>query len=45
MSDTTIEHESVEEPVSGAMPSTAADEPLVAMPIDRTRIEELQLTG
>ncbi|MCV2458197.1 hypothetical protein OEB94_02700 [Streptomyces sp. ICN988] len=45
MSDTTIEHESVEEPVSGAMPSAAADVPLVAMPVDRARIEELQLPG
>lgn len=45
MSETTIEHESVEEPGGGAVPSAASDEQLVAMLVDRARDESLQLTG
>lgn len=45
MSETTTEHESVEEPAGGAMPSAASDEQLVAMLVDRARSEGLQLTG
>lgn len=45
MSETAIEHESVKEPVDGAMPSAASDEQLVAMLVDRARSEGLQLTG
>ncbi|WP_405889428.1 hypothetical protein [Streptomyces sp. NBC_01136] len=45
MGVTTIEHESVEEPAWGAMPSAASDEQLVAMLVDRARSEGLQLTG
>ncbi|MFE7045106.1 IS256 family transposase, partial [Streptomyces atratus] len=45
MSETTIEHESVEEPAGVAMPSAASDEQLVAMLVDRARSEGLQLTG
>ncbi|SFX75513.1 hypothetical protein OH786_35265 (plasmid) [Streptomyces atratus] len=43
MSETTIEHESVEEPTSGGMPAAASDEQLVAMPVDRARSEGLQI--
>ncbi|MFD4862608.1 hypothetical protein [Streptomyces atratus] len=43
MSETTIEHESVEEPGSGAVPSAASDEQLVAVLVDRARNEGLQL--
>ncbi|MDQ0938680.1 hypothetical protein QFZ67_000385 [Streptomyces sp. V1I1] len=45
MSETTIEHESVDESAGGAMPSAASDEQLVAMLVDRARSEGLQLTG
>lgn len=45
MSETTIEHESVEEPASGAKPSAASDDQLVAMLVERARSEGLQLTG
>lgn len=45
MSETTIEHESVEESAGGVMPSAASDEQLVAMLVDRARSEGLQLTG
>lgn len=45
MSETTIEHEPVEEPTGGGMPSAASDEQLVAMLVDRARSEGLQLTG
>jgi transposase-like protein len=45
VSETTIEHESVEEPTGGSVPSAASDEQLVAMLVDRARSEGLQLTG
>jgi putative transposase len=45
VSETTIEHESVEEPTGGRTPSAASDEQLVAMLVDRARGEGPQLTG
>ncbi|WP_406415528.1 transposase [Streptomyces sp. NBC_00873] len=45
MSETTIEHESVEVSAGGAMPSAVSDEQLVAMLVDRARSEGPQLTG
>jgi hypothetical protein len=45
VSETTIEHQSVEAPAGDAMPSAASDEQLLAMPVDRARSEALQLTG
>ena len=45
MSETTPEHESVEEPVGGAMPSAASDGQLVAMLVGRACSEGLRLTG
>ena len=41
MSEMTIEHESVSEPVGMA----ASDEQLIAMLVDRARTEGMQLTG
>ncbi|MEU6541162.1 hypothetical protein [Streptomyces sp. NPDC047000] len=41
MSEMTIEHESVAEPVGAA----TTDEQLIAMLVDRARSEGLQLTG
>lgn len=44
MTDTVVEHEPAEQPVQ-APSSTATDEQLITMLVDRARTEGLQLTG
>ena len=44
MADTVVEHEPAEQPVQ-APSSTATDEQLIAMLVDRARTDGLQLTG